>query len=257
MSDGLTATADGEAAARTARTAGVATTTAATGAAAPTPGRQAGVVPVLAALTFASGMLDAASYLGLGHVFTANMTGNVVILGFAAAGAPGFSAAASAVSLAAFLFGAAGGGRLASRHADRPRRWMLTAVLVEVVALTVAAVLGAVAGIRVGDWTGYTVTAVLAMAMGCRNATVRRLAVPDLTTTVLTLTLTGLAADARPGGQDRRQAVRRAGVAALMLAGAATGTWLLRTFGLPGCLGVAAVWALGSASLLRARHATI
>jgi uncharacterized membrane protein YoaK (UPF0700 family) len=40
----------------------------------------------LMALTAVSGLVDAVSYLGLGHVFTANMTGNVVVLGFAAAG---------------------------------------------------------------------------------------------------------------------------------------------------------------------------
>ena len=46
---------------------------------------------MLLGLTVVSGLIDAVSYLGLGHVFTANMTGNVVVLGFAAAGAPGFS----------------------------------------------------------------------------------------------------------------------------------------------------------------------
>ena len=45
----------------------------------------------LTSLTVVSGLVDAVSYLGLGHVFTANMTGNVVLLGFATAGAPGFS----------------------------------------------------------------------------------------------------------------------------------------------------------------------
>src|SRR5580704_12648879 len=45
----------------------------------------------LATLTVVSGVVDAVSYFGLGHVFTANMTGNVVLIGFALAGAPGFS----------------------------------------------------------------------------------------------------------------------------------------------------------------------
>jgi len=64
----------------------------------------------LTMLTVVSGLVDAVSYLGLGHVFTANMTGNVVLLGFAAAGAPGFSVAASLVSLGSFLVGAAAAG---------------------------------------------------------------------------------------------------------------------------------------------------
>ncbi|QDN93424.1 DUF1275 domain-containing protein [Streptomyces sp. RLB3-6] len=56
-----------------------------------------------------SGLIDAVNYLGPGHVFTANMTGNVVIIGFAAVGVPGvpgFSVLGSLVSLAAFLLGA-------------------------------------------------------------------------------------------------------------------------------------------------------
>src|ERR1019366_7950213 len=60
----------------------------------------------LVALTLISGLVDAVSYLGLGHVFTANMTGNVVVLGFAAAGAAGFSVLASLTSLGAFLLAA-------------------------------------------------------------------------------------------------------------------------------------------------------
>ena len=58
---------------------------------------------VLVLLTVVTGLVDAVSYVALGHVFVANMTGNVVFLGFAAAGAPGLSIAASLAALAAFL----------------------------------------------------------------------------------------------------------------------------------------------------------
>ncbi|MGW6016344.1 YoaK family protein, partial [Streptomyces sp. NPDC055210] len=83
----------------------------------PPPASQAkgGREPLLASLmtlTAVSGLIDAISYLGLGHVFTANMTGNVVVIGFAVAGAPGFSVLGSLVSLAAFLTGAVIAGRL-------------------------------------------------------------------------------------------------------------------------------------------------
>jgi len=76
---------------------------------------------VLVALTITTGLIDAVSVLGLGRVFTANMTGNIVFLGFAIAGAPGFSPARSVTAIAAFLAGAIVGGRLglrldASRH---------------------------------------------------------------------------------------------------------------------------------------------
>src|SRR5215469_1269259 len=77
---------------------------------------------VLLALTLLSGLIDAVCYLGLGRVFTANMTGNVVVLGFAAAGAPGFSVPATLTSLAVFLVGAACASRIAGRFTHRSRK---------------------------------------------------------------------------------------------------------------------------------------
>src|SRR6185503_17419800 len=78
--------------------------------------------PLLLGLTVVTGLIDAFSYLALGHVFVANMTGNVVFLAFALAGAPGFSIGASLIALFAFIAGAAIGGRLARiLGADRRR----------------------------------------------------------------------------------------------------------------------------------------
>ena len=64
----------------------------------------------LLVLTAVSGIVDAVSFLGLGHIFTANMTGNVAFLAFAAVGVPGISVASAIISLAAFLSGAVLGG---------------------------------------------------------------------------------------------------------------------------------------------------
>src|SRR5258705_5921217 len=72
----------------------------------------------LLVLTFTTGLVDAVSYLGLGHVFTANSTGNIVLLAFGVAGVGGLPVISPLVSLAAFLVGAVVGGRLASRLAD-------------------------------------------------------------------------------------------------------------------------------------------
>jgi uncharacterized membrane protein YoaK (UPF0700 family) len=72
----------------------------------------------LLVLTFTTGLVDAVSYLGLGHVFTANMTGNIVLLGFGIAGSEGLPVVAPLVSLGAFLVGAAAGGILAARMAN-------------------------------------------------------------------------------------------------------------------------------------------
>jgi uncharacterized membrane protein YoaK (UPF0700 family) len=74
----------------------------------------------------------------------------------------------------------------------------------------------------------YMMIVLTAIAMGLRNATVRRLRVPDLTTTVLTMTLTGLAADSSLGGGDSPRALRRFLSVLTLFGGAATGAFLLR-----------------------------
>jgi uncharacterized membrane protein YoaK (UPF0700 family) len=64
------------------------------------------LIGTLLTLTFVSGLIDAASFIAMGHVFTANMTGNVVFLAFAFAGVPGLSVVRSTVALAAALWDA-------------------------------------------------------------------------------------------------------------------------------------------------------
>src|SRR5437899_5747786 len=83
----------------------------------------AGIRWSLLILTAVTGVVDAVSFLGLGRVFTANMTGNVVFLAFAVAGAPTLSIPGSTTALAAFLAGAVVGGRMAvgMSRADQPR----------------------------------------------------------------------------------------------------------------------------------------
>src|SRR5919199_100875 len=75
-----------------------------------TPSRPDPLPMVLVVLTVTTGLVDAVSVLGLGRVFTANMTGNVVFLGFASVGVPGFSVARAVVSLVGFVVGALLGG---------------------------------------------------------------------------------------------------------------------------------------------------
>jgi len=189
------------------------------------------LVPVLLALTVVSGLIDAVSYLGLGHVFTANMTGNVVVLGFAAAGAPGFSAPHTLTSLGFFVLGAVVGGRIAVRLGGGSRRtWARLTLAAEAVLLGASAAVAFAAPDATA--TVYALIAVTAFAMGLRNATVRRLGIPDLTTTVLTMTLTGLAADSRAGGGPATRSPRRTAAVAAMLAGAAVGAWLVVHHGL-------------------------
>ncbi|MET7456321.1 YoaK family protein [Streptomyces sp. NPDC005574] len=189
------------------------------------------LVPGLLVLTVVSGLIDAVSYLGLGHVFTANMTGNVVVLGFAAAGAPGFSVPHTLTSLVSFLVGAVAGGRVAVRLGGGSRRtWARSTFAAEAVLLGVSAAVAFAAPHATA--TAYALIAVTAFAMGLRNATVRKLGVADLTTTVLTMTLTGLASDSRAGGGAGTHSPRRTASVAAMLAGAALGAWLVLHHGL-------------------------
>ncbi len=201
-------------------------------------------------LTLISGLVDAVSYLGLGRVFTANMTGNVVVLGFAAAGAPGFSIPASLTSLGVFLIGALCAG-MAARRIARRGRLLLLAMATEAILSGSAATVAFLASTVASGPDRYVVIGVLAFAMGVRNATVRRMAVPDMTTTVLTMTLTGLAADSKLAGGTGAGTARRASAVAAMLIGAIAGAALYLRLGAGLPLAVAAVAAAGAATAFR------
>ena len=206
---------------------------------------------LLLTLTIITGVVDAVSILALGRVFVANMTGNVVFAAFAVVGAPGFSLSASLFALGGFLVGAYAGGTLITRY-GRDRGQLLRAgsaveLALAAVALTIAAASGdpgvthgtiGLAGGAFGAAVTDALAALLALALGVQNAVARRLAVPDMTTTVLTMTLTGVGADLRAvfGREGRvRGPARTAAHAALgrrllavasMVAGAAAGASL-------------------------------
>jgi uncharacterized membrane protein YoaK (UPF0700 family) len=185
--------------------------------------------PLMLVLTVVTGLVDATSYLRLGHVFVANMTGNVVFLGFALAGAQGLSIAASLAAVAAFLLGGLIGGRLAGEFGHHRGFLLRGALSIQLVFLAAAAVVAAAtgAGSHVGSGTRYALIVLLGLGMGIQNATARRLAVHDLTTTVLTMTLTGIAADARVVGGPGAAVARRALSIAAMVLGALVGALLV------------------------------
>jgi uncharacterized membrane protein YoaK (UPF0700 family) len=179
-------------------------------------------------LTAVTGLVDAASYLRLGRVFVANMTGNVVFLGFSVNPHSGLSPLASLTAIGGFLLGALVGGRAAARFSGRERGWLFTMFAVQAAIMAVVALLFGL-GAGVGHGNGrYAAIAVLALTLGIQNSTVRHLSAPDLTTTVLTLTLTGLAADSFLAHGSGARPARRVGSVAAMLAGAAVGAGLLQ-----------------------------
>ena len=180
--------------------------------------------PLLLALTVVTGVVDAVSILRLGRVFVANMTGNVVFSGFALVGAPGFSLSASLAALAGFLVGALGGGWLTGRLGHDRGLLLRAGAAAELVLVAGALALTA---------------ALLALAMGVQNVMARRLAVPDLTTTVLTMTITGIAADVRATDHGRAGLGRRILAVAAMFGGAVAGALLVLHAGTAPALGLA------------------
>lgn len=183
---------------------------------------------LMLALTFATGVVDAVGYLGLDRVFTGNMTGNVVILGMALVGADDLPVLGPVLALAGFMAGAALGGRILRRAAGA---WTTrTTVLFSLVSLSVLG-LGVALLAGGGDLSRelqVTSTAVLGAAMGTQAATARFIAVRDVTTVVVTSTITGLAADSVLGSGKGGGSARRFWAVVLILAGAAAGALVLR-----------------------------
>ncbi|MEW1951972.1 YoaK family protein [Terrabacter sp. NPDC080008] len=187
---------------------------------------------LMLALTFTTGINDAVGYLGLNKVFTGNMTGNVVVLGMALAGGTGLPVLGPALALVGFVAGAAVGGRaLRGEQAPWSGRVTLLLGLVSVIMLALATALLALGGTP-GESVMVGATTAAAVAMGVQAATARHLAVKDVTTVVVTSTLTGLAADSVLGSGKaswRGAGTARRGLAVvLILLGALVGALLLQ-----------------------------
>jgi uncharacterized membrane protein YoaK (UPF0700 family) len=213
---------------------------------------------LLLILTLITGLVDAVSILALGRVFVANMTGNIVFAGFAITGAPGFSLSASLFALAGFLAGAAVGGAMTTRAGHDRALHLRAATVTELALVAAALVIAAVSGDAAVSHGTLDITSgppfsagvadalafLLAVAMGIQNSMARKLAIPDLTTTVLTMTLTGIGADIRAGRRARATLARRLLIVGTMLVGGILGAWLV--------LNVSAVSALALAAGLLA-----
>lgn len=214
-----------------------------------TPPRSPTALPLLLLLlSVTTGLVDAISVLGLGKVFTANMTGNIVFLGFAAVGTPGFHPLSYIVAIGGFLAGAFVAGHIGKQQEGGPlHRWLMRAAAIEAVLLWAAAAVSCFFDVATQspDAALLSIVVLTALAMGFRNATVRQLKVPDLTTTVLTLTLTGLAADSSMAGGANPNWQRRVASVISIFAGAALGAFLLAHGGMALPLVLAGVLILG------------
>jgi uncharacterized membrane protein YoaK (UPF0700 family) len=197
------------------------------------------LLPLLFILTAVSGVFDAVSYLKLGHVFVANMTGNIMLMSFAVGGASSLSAVSSAVSLAAFTTGAVVGGQLARWFGARRARLLISAIATEAVLVAVALFVAAGSVSDVANTARYVLIVLLAFAMGLQNAVARHSGVAGVNTTALTLTISAIAADSPLVGGNSPHLGRRLGAVAAMLVGAAAGGLLVVHVAVKASLGLA------------------
>ncbi len=198
--------------------------------------RHGPLAPLLVVLTVVTGLVDAFSYLVLGHVFVANMTGNVVFLAFALTGAKGFSIAASLSALCAFFAGALCSGRLVAHLGPRRGRMLAVSTMCQAGLVAVAVVVGwSVSDVGTGT-SRFVLIGLMGLAMGLQNGTARKLAVPDLTTTVLTQTIVGAAFDGRLAGGTSSRIGRRGLSTLAMFAGALVGALCVLHLAKPGGL---------------------
>jgi uncharacterized membrane protein YoaK (UPF0700 family) len=198
-------------------------------------------------LTFATGIVDAVSVLALGHVFVANMTGNIIFLGFWFVPHSGVDMTSAVVAFVSFVAGTVLGGRLA-RHTDSEvRLWLTIALGMEVVVLLTLSILAGAGVLNYHDNTKLILTAGLAMTFGSQNATARQFGIQELSTTVLTSTIVGLGFDSRlAGGTGHREKLRYS-VVVTMGAGAVVGATITRFTVAPAIALAAAVVAVSVA----------
>ncbi len=179
------------------------------------------------ALTFGSGAADVASFTRLGGVFTSVMTGNIVLWGLAAARGSLSLASHTAVSIAGYIAGVAGGtwvahgAKTASADQDGVLPvhviWVLLAELTLLAGFTVG---WEVSGAAPAGWAQFALLATLAAAMGMQSSAVKDMGLTEVSTTYLTGTLTGLVSSLASPGQDTPHGLRRFGVLIGLVAGA-------------------------------------
>ena len=199
---------------------------------------------VLALLLFtaSTGVVDAVSYLGLDRVFTGNMTGNVLFLGFALVGVPGIPFLNNAIALLGFVAGSIVSGRIVGRgHRAGTLPTGSIVVLVVSAAILVAITLVAAIVPSLPEPVLLVVTAALAFAMGGQVSAVKPVGNSDITTIVVTNTIANLARDSRWGGGHGQRWVQRLLAVIAMGAGAALGALVVTTLSTALALALAAI----------------
>jgi uncharacterized membrane protein YoaK (UPF0700 family) len=208
--------------------------------------RQQVTTLVAMALTFTSGAMDVASFTRLGDVFASVMTGNMVLLGLAAARESLSLALHTLVAIAGYVVGVVVGSRITVGAVDMGERddgdnpsggavagtlpahvnW---ALLAELALLAVLAAGWEAAGASPTGWAQFCLLAVAAAAMGVQSSAVRQMGIADVSTTYLTGTLTGLVSSLTSRHHATPDRPRRVGVLLGLVAGASLSGLLIAT----------------------------
>ncbi|WP_374023419.1 YoaK family protein [Mycobacterium sp. HNNTM2301] len=192
------------------------------------PVSERSTVAALLLLTFATGLADSISILVLGHVFVANMTGNVIFLGFWLAPRTSIDLTAVVVALPTFVCTTVLSGRISRHFADRTRQWITTVLATEITLLVVLAILAGAGILQYHNNTKLIVIGALAVTFGLQHSSARQFGIQELSTTVLTSTIVSLGLDSRlAGGSGARQTLRLS-VVLTMCAGAFLGASMSR-----------------------------
>jgi uncharacterized membrane protein YoaK (UPF0700 family) len=193
------------------------------------------------------------SYLALDRVFTGNMTGNVLFLGFGIVGAGNVPFLNNVIALAGFILGSIISGRIIGRNQPEglpvSSRWVLGAgALVMVCVAAFWLVIGTLTSPMM-----LVVTALLAIVMGGQVSSVKPIGNSDVTTIVVTNTVANLARDSRLGGGRGQAWLPRLGAVLAMGTGAALGGGMVKLFGGPAAILLAAVvFSAGALTLIAA-----
>ena len=210
----------------------------------------------LLVLTVATGAIDAVSYLALDKVFTGNMTGNVLFIGFGLVGVPGIPLLNNLVALLTFMLGAVVASRITRRaggEAKLPKSSLVLLVVGTVLVLGLAGVwLGAGA---IDTPVMIVITGILALLLGAQAAAVKHIGIRDLSTVVVTMTMVNLSSDSRmAGGQGAAWFRRLAAIVTMGLGALAAAAVTLRFGGAWGLVLAGVVMALGVGLMFRARR---
>ncbi|GBG37976.1 YoaK family protein [Mycobacterium montefiorense] len=192
------------------------------------PVSERSTVAALLLLTFATGLADSLSILVLGHVFVANMTGNVIFLGFWMAPRTSVDLTAVSVALPTFIATTILSGRLSRYFGDRARTWITTVLTAEIGLLVSLSILAGTGVLHYHDNTKLIMIGFLTVTFGLQHSSARQFGIQELSTTVLTSTIVSLGLDSRlAGGTGERQKLRFS-VVFTMCAGAFLGATLSR-----------------------------